>query len=65
MAKKKVYTVKMLAYMNGLTIAELAQKADIKPSRLYEISAGRRRMMTRDLYKLTTVTGIKPEQIAH
>lgn len=51
--------------MNGLTIAELAQKADIKPSRLYEISAGRRRMMTRDLYKLTTVTGIKPEQIAH
>ena len=60
---KHSYSIKALAYMCGLTIPQLAEKAEIKPQRLYDVSAGRSKLKGAELLKLAKVSGVPSDQI--
>ena len=49
--------------MCGLTIPQLAEKAEIKPQRLYDVSAGRSKLKGAELLKLAKVSGVPSDQI--
>jgi hypothetical protein len=57
------YNIKAVAAICNTTITELAEKAEIKPQRLYDVSTGRRRLTGAELAKLEKVTGISADQI--
>lgn len=62
MAERK-YSIKALAAMCGMTIPQLAETAEIKPQRLYDISAGRRKISGAELLKLAEIANVKPEEV--
>lgn len=57
--------VKALAALLGVSIRELAVKADIDPDHLAKVSAGQARMTARDLINLATATEISPFNIQY
>lgn len=57
------YSIKALAAMCGMTIPQLADSANIKPQRLYDISAGRRKISGAELLKLAEIANVKPEEV--
>lgn len=60
---ERKYSIKALAAMCGMTIPQLADSANIKPQRLYDISAGRRKLTGAELLKLAEIANIKPEEV--
>lgn len=60
---KRKYSIKALAAMCGMTIPQLADSANIKPQRLYDISAGRRKISGAELLKLAEIAKVKPEEV--
>lgn len=56
-------TVKAIAANMDVTIGELAEKAGIDPSHLYDVSSGRVRMTAEDILKLSAVSGLSPKNI--
>jgi len=60
---ERKYSIKALAAMCGMTIPQLADSANIKPQRLYDISAGRRKLTGAELLKLAEIANVKPEEV--
>ena len=60
---ERKYSIKALAAMCDMTITELAQLAEIKPQRLYDISAGRRSISGAELLKVAKIANVKPEEV--
>lgn len=58
-------TVRALAAQMKLSIEALAEKAEIDPSHLKSVSAGRATMTAKDLVQLSKVTGISPFNIEY
>lgn len=63
MTIERQYSIKALAAICGQNIPQLAKLADIKPQRLYDVSAGRRKLTGAEVLKLAKVTGVKPEEV--
>lgn len=57
------FSVKALAALMEMTIAELAEAAGIKPQHLLDVSSGRVRMLASDAKLLSDYTNIPIEQI--
>lgn len=62
MAERK-WTVKAIAAWMGITIEELAKKADINANHLKDVSCGRVKMSADDLISLSKVSGISEREI--
>ena len=57
------FTVKALASVSGMTVAELAEACGISVAHLQNVSAGRTRLTADDLIRLSDFTKVPPGQI--
>lgn len=60
---KKIYSVRALAALMNMNIAELAEHCGINKYHLQQVSCGRLKMTSEDIYKLSEFTGVKPKEI--
>lgn len=65
MEEKIIWTVRMLAAYMDLSIEGLADKAEINPAHLRNVTLGRAKITGDDIVKLSMVTGIPIDKIEH
>lgn len=57
------FTIRMIAAYLKISIEDLAEMAQISPSHLKMVSAGKVKMTAKDIVMLSKVSGIPSEQI--